>query len=189
MKKAAPKPHLIKKVAGIDPKSRADYGKAHVIISEKRDKKAAKYLVKDLPFPYTSRAQFERSMDTPLGTEWNSRVGFQRGTLPKVVTKVCRSRRFSSCEMLLISMLSPSLVLLSHRWKSRCRSTCFISCLTSFHASVPSHCYTTALRQHFCSFTQHVALMRCPIPLTTAFCTPKPDTEQTDANNEALITC
>ena len=88
IKKGPPKPHLIKKVAGVDPKSRADYGKAHVIISEKRDKKAAKYLVKDLPYPYTSKAQFERSMGTPLGTEWNTRVGFQRGTLPKVVTKV-----------------------------------------------------------------------------------------------------
>ncbi|PIL31303.1 hypothetical protein GSI_06001 [Ganoderma sinense ZZ0214-1] len=87
-KKAAPKPHLIKKVAGIDPKSRADYNKAHVIISEKRDKKAAKYLVKDLPYPYTSKAQFERSMEVPLGTEWNTRLGFQRATLPKVVTKM-----------------------------------------------------------------------------------------------------
>jgi U3 small nucleolar RNA-associated protein 14 len=87
-KKQAPKPHLIKRVAGIDPKSRADYGKSHVIISEKRDKKASKYLVNDLPYPYTSKAQFERSLSTPLGTEWNTRVGFQRGTLPKVVKKV-----------------------------------------------------------------------------------------------------
>jgi hypothetical protein len=83
-----PKPHLIKRIAGIDPLTRADSGKGHVIISEKRDKKAAKYLVKDLPHPYTSRAQFERSMDTPLGVEWNTRVGFQRGTLPRIVKKV-----------------------------------------------------------------------------------------------------
>ncbi|KLO20113.1 Utp14-domain-containing protein [Schizopora paradoxa] len=87
-KKAPPKPHLIKKIAGIDPKSRTDYNKANVIISEKRDKKAAKYTVKDLPYPYTSKAQFEQSMDTPLGAEWNTRIGFQRGTLPKVVKKM-----------------------------------------------------------------------------------------------------
>ncbi|KAL4070303.1 Utp14 protein-domain-containing protein, partial [Scleroderma citrinum] len=86
-KKLPPKPHLIKKLPGIDLSTRADFKKAHVIISEKRDKKAAKYLVKDLPHPYTSYAQFERSMDTPLGTEWNTRVGFQRGTLPRVVKK------------------------------------------------------------------------------------------------------
>ncbi|KAI0354648.1 Utp14-domain-containing protein [Trametes cingulata] len=87
-KKAPPKPHLVKKVAGVDPTTRADYKKAHVIISEKRDKKAAKYQVKDLPYPYTSKAQFERSMEMPLGTEWNTRLGFQRATLPKVVTKM-----------------------------------------------------------------------------------------------------
>ncbi|KAF4603269.1 hypothetical protein EYR38_003682 [Pleurotus pulmonarius] len=87
-RKQAPKPHLIKKIAGIDPTTRADHGKAHVIISEKRDKKAAKYLVRDLPYPYTSKAQFERSMETPLGTEWNTRRGFQKGTLPRIVKKM-----------------------------------------------------------------------------------------------------
>lgn len=50
-------------------------------------------MVKDLPYPYTSKAQYERSIDTPLGTEWNTRVGFQRGTLPKVVKKVSRFHR------------------------------------------------------------------------------------------------
>jgi U3 small nucleolar RNA-associated protein 14 len=50
-----------------------------------RDKKAAKYLIKELPYPYTSHAQYARSMDTPIGAEWNTRVGFQRGTLPRVV--------------------------------------------------------------------------------------------------------
>ncbi|KAG6856329.1 hypothetical protein H0H87_005530 [Tephrocybe sp. NHM501043] len=85
---APPKPQRIKRIAGIVPTTRADYGKAHVIISEKRDKKAAKYLVKDLPYPYTSKAQFEKAMEQPLGTEWNTRVAFQRGTLPRVVKKV-----------------------------------------------------------------------------------------------------
>ncbi|KAJ3715559.1 Utp14-domain-containing protein [Lentinula guzmanii] len=86
--KGAAKPYLIKKIAGIDPKSRADYNKSHVIISEKRDKKAAKYQVPDLPYPYTSKAQFDRRMQQPLGPEWNTRVGFQKGTLPKVVKKM-----------------------------------------------------------------------------------------------------
>ncbi|KAG5724388.1 hypothetical protein E4T56_gene16087 [Termitomyces sp. T112] len=84
---APPKPQRIKKIAGIDPTTRADYGKAHVIISEKRDKKAAKYLVKDLPYPYTSKAQLEKIMERPLGTEWNTRVAFQKATMPRVVKK------------------------------------------------------------------------------------------------------
>ncbi|KAG1879616.1 small-subunit processome [Suillus tomentosus] len=87
-KKFPPRPNLIKKIAGVEPSSRADYKKAHVIISEKRDKKAAKYLVKELPYPYTSHAQYARSMDIPVGAEWNTRVGFQRGTLPRVVKKM-----------------------------------------------------------------------------------------------------
>ncbi|KAF8167250.1 Utp14 protein-domain-containing protein [Crassisporium funariophilum] len=86
-RKPPPKPQRVKKIAGIDPSTRADFNKKHVIISEKRDKKAGKYLVKDLPYPYTSKAQFERAMDRPLGAEWNTRVAFQRGTLPKVVKK------------------------------------------------------------------------------------------------------
>ncbi|KAK2462885.1 hypothetical protein APHAL10511_005083 [Amanita phalloides] len=87
IRKVPPQPSRIKKIPGIDPTTRADYNKKHVIISERRDKKAAKYMVKDLPFPYTSKAQFERSIETPLGAEWNTRVGFQRATLPRVVTK------------------------------------------------------------------------------------------------------
>lgn len=87
-RKAPPKPDLIKKVAGIDPQSRADFGKAHVIISEKHDKKAAKYLTKDLPYPYTSKAQFERTLEMPIGREWNTRIATQRATLPKVTKKV-----------------------------------------------------------------------------------------------------
>ncbi|KAF8603940.1 small-subunit processome [Ceratobasidium sp. AG-I] len=87
-KKAAPRPNLIKKIAGVDASKRVDAGKAHVIISEKKDKKASKYLVKDLPYPYTSREQFARSMATPIGTEWNTRVAHQRATLPRVVKKM-----------------------------------------------------------------------------------------------------
>jgi len=115
--KAKPKPHLIKKVAGVDPKSRADYGKGHVIISEKKDKKAAKYLVKDLPYPYTSKAQFERRMEQPLGPEWNTRVGFQKGTLPKVVKKACTSRNFT-VSLLLIERNSNRWVPSSILWRS-----------------------------------------------------------------------
>lgn len=72
----------------MNPQSRADFGKAHVIIPEKRDKKAAKYLTKDLPYPYTGKAQFERSLETPIGREWNTRIVSQRATMPRVTKKV-----------------------------------------------------------------------------------------------------
>ncbi|CAE6435881.1 unnamed protein product [Rhizoctonia solani] len=87
-KKQASRPNLIKKIAGVDASKRTDAGKMHIIISEKKDKKAAKYLVKDLPYPYTSKEQFARSMATPIGTEWNTRVAHQRAVLPRVVKKM-----------------------------------------------------------------------------------------------------
>lgn len=57
-------------------------------------------MVKDLPYPYTSKAQFERSLDTPVGIEWNTRVGFQRATLPRVVKKV-----YHQCSLLLPALI------------------------------------------------------------------------------------
>lgn len=44
----------------------------HVIISEKKDKRASKYMLKDLPFPYTSAAQHEQKLRTPMGPEWST---------------------------------------------------------------------------------------------------------------------
>ena len=59
VKKSRNPKKFIKKVAGIDVAKRHDFGKSNVIISEKKDKKAAKYQTKDLPYPYTSAAQYE----------------------------------------------------------------------------------------------------------------------------------
>ncbi|KAF9504662.1 hypothetical protein BS47DRAFT_1386203 [Hydnum rufescens UP504] len=83
-KKSQPKPHLI---PGVAPAARADAGKARVIISERKDKKASHYMVKDLPHPYTTKAQFESSLEMLIGPEWNTRMGFQRSTLLKVVKR------------------------------------------------------------------------------------------------------
>ncbi|KAG9038802.1 hypothetical protein FRB95_014351 [Tulasnella sp. JGI-2019a] len=81
-------PKFIKKTSGIEAHQRKDFGKKHVIISERKDVKAAKYQIKDLPFPYTSKAQYEKSMEVPLGTEWNTRTGHLKATLPRVTKKM-----------------------------------------------------------------------------------------------------
>ena len=56
----------------------------NVIISEKRDKKAAQFLTKTVPLAaarrshvqvphqYSSVAQYEQAMRTPLGPDWNT---------------------------------------------------------------------------------------------------------------------
>ena len=43
-----------------------------VVISEAWDKKASKYNSSAVPFPFDSRATYERSMRTPMGREYNT---------------------------------------------------------------------------------------------------------------------
>ncbi|WVQ98454.1 hypothetical protein IAU59_005578 [Kwoniella sp. CBS 9459] len=86
-KKGKVNPKFLVKSAGIEPTQRKDFTRSNVIITEKKDKKASQFLVTDLPYPYTSKEQYEKSFVTPVGSEWNSRAGYQRGTLPRVVKK------------------------------------------------------------------------------------------------------
>ncbi|CBQ69513.1 conserved hypothetical protein [Sporisorium reilianum SRZ2] len=80
-------PHHLHKIQGVDAKQRKDARLAHVIISEKRDKKQDKYRARDLPYPYTSVAQYEASLKQPLGREWNTRIETQRLNLPRVAKR------------------------------------------------------------------------------------------------------
>lgn len=84
---AARRRKFVKTIPGLAPEQRKDAKMENVIINEKKDKKAEKYKAKDLPYPYTSAAQYEMAMKAPLGPEWNTRSQHQRLTLPKVVTK------------------------------------------------------------------------------------------------------
>ncbi|WVO21772.1 uncharacterized protein IAS62_003085 [Cryptococcus decagattii] len=86
-KKRKTNPKFLVKTAGIEPTARKDFAHSNVIITEKKDRKASQFQLKDLPYPYTSKEQYEKSFEVPVGNEWNSRSGFQRGTLPRVVKK------------------------------------------------------------------------------------------------------
>ncbi|KAJ1459979.1 small-subunit processome [Pelagophyceae sp. CCMP2097] len=44
----------------------------HVILNPKRVRKASDLKVAQVPYPFTSRAQYERYMAKPVGTEWNT---------------------------------------------------------------------------------------------------------------------
>jgi U3 small nucleolar RNA-associated protein 14 len=76
---------LVRQVPGIDAASRQDAKLKHVIISERRDKKSTKYLVKDLPFPYTSAAQREQALRQPLGPEWATATTMKIARKPDVI--------------------------------------------------------------------------------------------------------
>ena len=58
-----------------------------MIISEKRVKKNAKYLAGQLPHPFETKAQYERSLRLPIGPEWTTKETFQGMTKPRVLMK------------------------------------------------------------------------------------------------------
>lgn len=88
-RKRNPNPKFLKTIPGIAKEDRKDAKYSNVIITEKKDKKASAFQVKDLPYPYTSVAQYEARFSNPLGAEWNSRQVHQKETLPRVTKKVC----------------------------------------------------------------------------------------------------
>jgi len=67
--------------------NRKDEGLKHVIINEKRDKKAAQFLLPDVPHPFTSREQYERSIRNPIGKDWNTAQTFQKTVEPQIRVK------------------------------------------------------------------------------------------------------
>ncbi|KAL9101318.1 MAG: hypothetical protein Q9163_003407 [Psora crenata] len=81
------KKKFLTKVPGIAPQSRKDAKLKDVIISEKRVKKNAKYLAGQLPYPFETRAQYERSLRLPVGPEWTTKETFQGMTKPRVLMK------------------------------------------------------------------------------------------------------
>ena len=52
-------------------KGRKDAKMPNVMISDRRVKTAAKYKISDIPHPFTSREEYERSMQMPLGCTYN----------------------------------------------------------------------------------------------------------------------
>ncbi|OAA48892.1 small nucleolar ribonucleoprotein complex subunit Utp14 [Beauveria brongniartii RCEF 3172] len=78
---------FLTKVEGIKPKNRKDAKLAKVIINEKRIKKNNLYMASQLPHPFESREQYERSLRLPVGPEWMTKETFQANTKPRVLTK------------------------------------------------------------------------------------------------------
>lgn len=98
-------------VEGIKPDKRKDAILGHVIINEKRVKKVSsvndrlrdpsilqchsadylsqnvKYLASQLPHPFESKQQYERSLRLPIGPEWTTKQTFQDATKPRVMVK------------------------------------------------------------------------------------------------------
>ncbi|KAM0307483.1 hypothetical protein ACHAPM_000202 [Fusarium culmorum] len=78
---------FLTKVDGIKKKDRKDAKLDKVIINEKRIKKNDRYLASQLPHPFESRQQYERSLRLPVGPEWQTKETFQGSTKPRVLMK------------------------------------------------------------------------------------------------------
>ncbi|KAG0240366.1 Utp14 protein-domain-containing protein [Mortierella sp. GBAus27b] len=73
---------------GVEANKRKDAKLGHVIISEKRDKRSAAFSVTQIPHPFKTWEQYEQSLRTPVGKEWNTNASFQKMTLPRITTKL-----------------------------------------------------------------------------------------------------
>lgn len=67
--------------------NRKDAKMERVLISEKKDKRAAKFTVQDVPYPFTSREEYEMAMRNPLGSDWNTPASTSALTVPKVIKR------------------------------------------------------------------------------------------------------
>ncbi|KAI3392541.1 hypothetical protein diail_5512, partial [Diaporthe ilicicola] len=76
---------VMTKKEGIKKKDRKDAKLKRVIINEKRNRKNEKFLASQLPHPFESRQQYERSLRLPVGPEWMTKESFQASTKPRVI--------------------------------------------------------------------------------------------------------
>jgi len=81
------KGRFLAKQEGIKPQYRKDAKLKHVIINQKRLKKNVGYLASTLPFPFTNRVEYERSIRMPIGAEWNVKETHLANTKPRVLVK------------------------------------------------------------------------------------------------------
>jgi U3 small nucleolar RNA-associated protein 14 len=66
---------------------RADASLPTVIINPKRQKRSAPLKLAQVPYPFTSRAQYERAMRQPLGPEWNTTQSVRDLNKKEVLTR------------------------------------------------------------------------------------------------------
>jgi U3 small nucleolar RNA-associated protein 14 len=78
---------FVTKKEGIKPQDRKDAKLKSVIVSQKRIKGNAAFLASTLPFPFKTRAEYERSIRMPVGGEWNVTQSVQENIKPKVMVK------------------------------------------------------------------------------------------------------
>lgn len=67
--------------------NRKDAKMSKVLINEKKDKRAAKFTVAEIPYPFKSREEYELAMRNPLGSDWNTPSATNKLTAPKIMKR------------------------------------------------------------------------------------------------------
>ncbi len=81
------KRRVFEHVPGVEKEKRKDAKLKHVIINEKRTKKNAKFTASQLPHPFETKEQYERSLRLPIGKEWTTIGAHQKMTKPRILLK------------------------------------------------------------------------------------------------------
>ncbi|CAM9141371.1 unnamed protein product, partial [Chrysoparadoxa australica] len=68
-------------------RARRDAKLPTVVITEKRSKQSSKFKLAQVPYPFTSREQYERSLRQPMGAEWNTAPSVKDMTNGGVLTR------------------------------------------------------------------------------------------------------
>jgi len=80
--------HLKPPEKKLPKRKRQDEKRRNVIINEKRVKKTSNnYQIANIPYPYTSREEYERAMAGGVGSEWNTTGGVKNMTRSEILTR------------------------------------------------------------------------------------------------------
>jgi U3 small nucleolar RNA-associated protein 14 len=70
--------------------NRSDSKMMNVMVSERRIKTAAKYKLTEVPHPFTTMEEYHRSLQMPLGDEWNSSDVVKSNCMPEIKLRAGR---------------------------------------------------------------------------------------------------
>ena len=76
--------------ADVKRAGRADTKTPNVLLSDRRIKTASKFKIAEIPHPFTSRAEYEKSLTMPIGEEWNASHVVRQNTKPDVFLRAGR---------------------------------------------------------------------------------------------------
>jgi hypothetical protein len=68
---------------------RKDKNLDHVIITERRNKKAAKYLIEKQPYQFASKEQYEQAIRQPIGPDWNTQLTHKKVRAHHLCSPMC----------------------------------------------------------------------------------------------------